>query len=192
MLVLIRMCIFGCLLIRKMKISISFGDVFDRKCHRKRLSTRKVYFLVIFGLVIFRMFRFRGQNVSFRGKNANFWSKKVTRGRIFSKKYFVLTYIVIWALSKSEWKKNLFKRTNSNIEVGYPAPIFFWKFSQFCQIYHKILFTTHQSKILENWITFSALWRRFQDKSRYQSTMVPTGNGTELWITENGQLRTLR
>ena len=90
-------------------------------------------------------------------KDGDSGSKNVTRGRIFSKKYFVLTYIVIWALSKSEWKKNLFKRTNSNIEVGYPAPIFFWKFSQFCQIYNKILFTTHQSKILENWITFSAL-----------------------------------
>ena len=33
---------FLCLLIRKMKISISFGDVFDRICHRKRLSIRKV------------------------------------------------------------------------------------------------------------------------------------------------------
>ena len=41
------MCIFSCLLIRKMKISISFGDVFDRICHRKRLSSRRVFVFVL-------------------------------------------------------------------------------------------------------------------------------------------------
>ena len=111
MVVLIRKCIFSCLLIRKMKISISFGDVFDRICHRKRFSSRRVFVFVLFS-----NFQSSQLFVTFyiSNKNATSIPKKIDPGSFLGhfgsflpdeiRRWIVLTWIFIWALSNSEWK----------------------------------------------------------------------------------------
>ena len=125
MVVLIRMCIFSCLLIRKMKISISFGDVFDRICHRKRLSSRRVFVFVLFS-----NFQSSQLFVTFYISNQNATSipKKSWPGVIFTRWNTLLncTHFNFY-LGTLKIRMKRFKRTNSNIEVGYPAPIFFFQ-----------------------------------------------------------------